>query len=280
MLQETPHGQSKFLNYEDLEVPDFESQEISLWSGREWLGSIPVKDVINDHLGPGTMLCLRSAPPPKERLAAPSSYNYELRRLKTTTTGPTKHKKPPKPRRPGAMRVYLDAFVNASHLQHALETAYRLLHPSSWPKHIPVEFHIKAHPQPQLSGLSLFTRGRVDLHPAVILRALPEGAFQALKPKVDGRVEALWVVAPSRLSHLGGVQLPPISDVPSMLEKVVIKKKEWLRELIDAGNLTPNGKLLTKKEKFQRFGLGKQSLEAQGKVEEIDETPKEPDNGQ
>lgn len=269
MLQEEPHGQAKLLDYEDLEVPDIESQEITLWSGEKRLGLTTVKDVINDHLGPGTMLSLRGNPPPRKSLAAPESYHYELRRLKTGRTG-SGSTRFGKHTRMGAARLYVDALVSPPRLQNLLEQAYNFLHPNTGQRSVPVEFHVKAQPQPHLSGLSLFTRGRVDLHPAVISRALPEGSFQVLKPKAHGQVEVLWVVATKHL-QMRSAQLPrDPREVASVVEELAARKRKWVKELIVAGDLTSKG-ILTESGKInrrQKFGLKKQSLEAQGKAEE------------
>lgn len=280
MLQDQPHGQAKLLDYEDLEVPDIESQEITLWSGKHRLGLVTVKDVISDHLGPGTMLSLRGGPPPKKSLAAPESYHYELRRLETggpggSSTRYSKHK------RMGAARLYMDALVSPPRLQNLLEQAYNFLHPNTGQRFVPVEFHVKAHPQPHLSGLSLFTRGRVDLHPAVISRALPEGSFQVLKPKARDQVEALWVVAP-KLLQMRSARLPRNpQEVASVVEELAARKRKWVKELVVAGDLTSKGILTEggKMSRRQKFGLKQQSLDAQGKAEECDEQPEDSDDG-
>lgn len=281
--QEHPQDQAKFLNYEDLAVPDIESQEISLWSGNKHLGVIPVKEVINDHLSPGTILSLRGDPPAKRSLAAPERYDYEVRRLKTTTTTTTVSSRIGRPNAQRAHTLWLDAHVSPSRLKHILETAYKFLHPDTGAVDVPVEFHIKTHPLPDLTGLPLFTWGRVDLHPAVIMRALPEGAFQIVKPKVSVEGgEALWVVAP-RGFKMGSVHLPDQPhEVASLVEKVVVKRREWLTELIEAGDMTPNGKM-TEKGKLnprQKFMFNKECVEARRLGQERKKKPKESDDGQ
>lgn len=285
--QEHPDGQAKFLNYEDLAVPDIESQKISLWSENKHLGVIPVREVINDHLSSGTMLSLRGEAPAKNSLAAPERYDYELRRLKTKTTttataAATVSSRISRRRTQRAHTLWLDAHVSPSHLKHLLELAYKFLKPDTGAVDLPVEFHIKTHPLPDLTGLSLFTWGRVDLHPAVILRALPAVAFQVVKPKIDvkgGR--ALWVIAPKEFK-MGSVQLPDQpQQVTSMVEKVVVKKREWMTELIEAGDMTPDGEM-TEKGKLnplQKFKLNEQCVEAQYRGQESEKPPKESDDG-
>lgn len=247
ICHESPQGQTKLINYEDLEVPDIESQHISLWSGRRHLGLVPVKHVINEHLGPGTMLSLRGDPPDKKgRAVAPESYEYELRRIRPSTSPGFKRGQLSVPL--GAKSLWLDASIHPSRLNHLLDGIYRYLDPDSGaaggPAEFPVECHIKARPRPGLTGLSLFTWGRLDLHPAVILRAMPRGSFQVLAPKVDfNEGHALWVIAPRDL-RIGSAWLPERPhDVASVVERVFVRKKEWLKELIDSGDMTPNGEL-------------------------------------
>ncbi|KAG6361053.1 hypothetical protein INS49_009273 [Diaporthe citri] len=277
--QEQPNGQANFLNYEDLAVSDIGSQQISLWSGEEHLGLIPVKEVINDYLSPGTMLGLRGDPPAKKSRAAPQSYDYEVRNLKTTSTASSRRGRP---KRPDAKKICLDVFTSLPRLKNLLETSYRFLDPKTGVRNFPVEFHIKAHPRKGLTGLSTFTWGRVDLHPAVILRALPEGALQVVKPKVDlQRGEALWVVVPKDL-RIGSVKLPnDPHEAASIFERIVIRKKEWLKEQIDVGNMTPTGDKTTQGQYNppQKFMLDKQILEARGKGQDSGEKPKESEDG-
>lgn len=256
-------------------MSDIESQQISLWSGEEHLGLIPVKEVIDEHLSPGTMLSLRGDPPPKNSRAVPESYHYEVRRLKSSTASP----KDPKRK---ARTLVMNAYDTPLRLKNQLEKAYRFLDPKSGAV-IPVEFQIKGRPLPGLTGLSLFTWGRLDLHPAMILRALPKGAFQVVKPKVELQGhQALWVVAPKYL-QMGSVKLPgDPREVANVVERVVVEKREWLRELIDAGNLTPKGQM-TVKGRFnpqQRFGLEEQFRKAQRRGQESEERSKESDDGQ
>lgn len=256
-------------------MSDIESQQISLWSGEKHLGLIPVKEVIDEHLSPGTMLSLKGDPPPKTSRAAPETYDYEVRRLKPSTTSPRTPKRK-------AYELFLNAHDTPLRLKKQLEKAYRILDHGSEAA-FPVEFHIKVRPLPGLTGLSLFTWGRVDLHPAVILRALPEGAFQVVKPKVEPQGDqALWVVAPKDL-QIGSVKLPDDPhEAASVIEKVVIEKREWLKELIDAQYLTPKGGM-TREAQFkprQRFGLERQIRNAQRIAQESEEKAKEFDDGQ
>lgn len=210
-------------------MPGIDSQEISLWSGKEHLGLIPVKEVINDYLSPGTILSLRGDPPSKKHRTAPQSYDYEVRRLNTrSTTRSNRH-----PRDLKAKEIWLNAFSTPDRLKHIMEAAYGILHPQSRASVKPVEFHIRAYPREGLTGLSTFTWGRVDLHPAVILRALPEGAFQVVKPKIDRQgSDALWVVAPKDFK-IKSMKLPDDpEEAASVVEKMIIEKKERLKRQI------------------------------------------------
>lgn len=251
-----PSGQTKLLDYEDIPVPDIGSQEISLWSKDEHLGMIPVKDVIKDHLGPGKMLSLRREPPPKNSPARLEACDYEVRPLQFFNKKKIDRVQSKTDR---AKTLYLDAYGSRSHCRNIIDSAYRFLHPETGELDIPVEFHIKAHPRPGLEGLeglSLFTQGRVDLHPSVILRALPEGSFQIVKPKIDRKgSKALWVVAPKGVqlaaAHLSGSP----DEVASIIEKVVIRKKEFVRKLLDAGDLDPVGGQFTKQGQSKRRPL-------------------------
>lgn len=114
----------------------------------------------------------------------------------------------------------------------------------------------------------------------MVLGALPAGVFQVVKPKIDVKGgEALWVVAPKEFK-MGSVQLPDHSyEVASVVEKVVVKKREWLTELIDAGDMTPKGKTIVKGklDPRQKFMLNKQCVEALG--QEGEKKPKESDDG-
>lgn len=254
-------------------MSDIESQQISLWSGEEHLGLVPVKEVIDKHLSPGTMLSLKGDPPPKKSRAAPETYDYEVRRLKPSTARPRTPKRK-------AYELFLNAHDTPLRLKNQLEKAYRFLDDGSEPA-VPVEFHITARPLPGLTGLSLFTWGRVDLHPAVILRALPEGAFQVVKPKVELQGDqALWVVAPKDL-QIGSVKLPnDPHEAASVIQKVVIEKREWLKELMDAQYLTPKGAMTRKGQPPQRFGLERQIRNAQRIAQESEEKAKKFDDGQ
>lgn len=278
--QKSPNGLANFLNYEDLAVSDIGSQQISLWSGETHLGLIPVKEVINDYLSPGTMLGLRGDPPTKKSRAVPQSYDYEVRQLKTTSTVSSR-RRPLKI--PQVKRIYLDGFASLPRLKNVLEAAHRFLDPNSGVADIPVEFHIKAHPLPGLTGWSKFTWGRVDLHPAVILRALPEGAVQVVKPKVDLEgSEALWVVVPKRL-WIGAVKLPADPEkAASVVEEIVVEKREWLKGQIDGGNTTPKGDTTIQGQDNdeQKFLLQNKIRQAQAGGQETEEKPKESDDGQ
>lgn len=237
-------GLQKLLNYEDVAVPDIGSQEIRLWSGNEFLGLMPVADVLKDHVRPGTMLRLRSR---SSRIAGGPPrkvYDYQLRRLKTDGGSSSQSGKIKGYR---AKEIHLAANMTPALLQNSLQVAYKFLDPERASSSkgeeatVPVEFHIQVRPPPKEADLSLFMPGRVDLHPSVILRALPEGVFQILQPKADlKRGEAVWVVGTEHPKEMPyGVPNKPRA-IAEKAEKLFNEKRKRLKGLVNAGELTTN----------------------------------------
>lgn len=126
--QKNPLGQAPVLNYESLTVPDIQSQSIRLWSDGKYLGVVPGKDVLRNHLSPGNMLPLRGDPPSKSGHPPPSPYDYEVRPLQTD------HPESMQQARPKTLRAkefYLNASVSSERLRFQLLSPYRWLDHSS-----------------------------------------------------------------------------------------------------------------------------------------------------
>ncbi|KKY29937.1 hypothetical protein UCDDA912_g10113 [Diaporthe ampelina] len=191
------------------------------------------------------MLCLRGTPPRRFDRPPLDGYDYELRRLKTDGASSSQQGKAKGYR---AKELYLAATMKPMQLQNMLQVAYRFLDPERALRSkgkkatIPVEFHVQAQgrPRPPHADLSQFTLGRVDLHPAVILRALPADVFQVLEPKADLQSgDAVWVVATKYL-RMEPFILPNTPDsIARKVETIVNEKKERLKGLVDAKGLIP-----------------------------------------
>lgn len=248
--------------------PKDQSYSVRLWEGEDYLGLIPGDVVVRDHLRPGYMLWLRDDPPTKNRPAPPAGYDYEVRALDIAEPYEYKH------RDVGGLRAreyYLTASQSAAHLRDRLRMAYRFLDGGlrrqarqSEAKFlrrqgkevlnvttIPFEFHLKASspPKPVRPGRhgadwSLFTKDRVDLHPAVILRALPEGVFQLLEPVADVEAgDALWLVATDDL-EARPYRMPETPWAKQRKAKKMVRiKREQVAELIEAGKIKADGKM-------------------------------------
>ncbi|KAL1853985.1 hypothetical protein Daus18300_011574 [Diaporthe australafricana] len=195
------------------------------------------------------MLSLRDNPIEVANTTSPEDYQYEVRKLRTIGEVKSERMKTSSFR---AKEFYLNAKVSPSHLKHVLETAYKFLDPERQvdidPVDInPVEFHIKLHKSERRRSteLSLFAGARVDLHPAVILRAMPEGVFQLVKPRASIKeADAVWLVA--RRNFL-------VEETPDdrsgekqaeWVEKLITEKRELREELIEVGDLTPGGRVV------------------------------------
>lgn len=260
-------GAPKILKYEALAVPKLESQPIRLWeAGGDYLGLIPIERVLRDHLRPGYMLSLRGDPPPQDKSAAPppGGYDYEVRAL-DLKRGPDEYKHAD-PKALRAKGFYLSAGLKPEHLWSRLRLAYSFLEWSgrkpgitagsdsdSWngdfskeeraPATVPAEFHIRAPGPLGRADLSLFTGGRMDLHPAVILRALPAGVFQLLAPRADLEAgDALWLVA------TGGLRAWPHHSMPQgpaamadKAQRMDETKRRQVAGLLKAGKIGENG---------------------------------------
>jgi hypothetical protein len=251
-------GQTALLGYEDLAVPDIGSQSIRLWQDEKYLGLVPVKEVLQDHLRPGYMLWLRGDPPPRsKRQPPPGGYDYEVQPLGTQRPDNIKQSKFKGFR---AREFYLSASSPPGHVRVQLLSAYRYLD-RKLRVTTPVEFHLKATRQLSHADLSLFTKDRVDLHPAVILRAMPEGVFQALEPKGDiEEGDALWIVATNDLeaspySMPGG----PFAKAAKVRKMVDIKMNQ-LKEALEAGRITPKGEMTKKWQHEMRRGVDLEGL--------------------
>lgn len=202
-----------------------------------------MKDVLYDHLRPGYMLWLRGDPPSKSRPPPPGGYNYEVRPLGTERPENVKQRVVKGLR---AKEYYFNGSSSSEYLRTRLLAAYRFLDQGRKKVKVttPVEFHVKARGPLRHADLSLFTRDRVDLHPAVILRALPEGVFQALEPKGDTQEgDALWIVATDNL-EASPFSMPHTSSAKArkVREIVDIKRKE-LEEALQAGRITAKGEM-------------------------------------
>ncbi|KAG8169516.1 hypothetical protein KVR01_000261 [Diaporthe batatas] len=242
-------GSTKLLKYEPLTVPELGSQPIRLWKGNKFLGLIPAKVVLREHVRPGHMLCLRGDPPLNNKPSPPESYDYEVRSLNTERADRFNYT-PAKALR--AKEYYLNASQDAQYLWTRLRMVYRFLDSEEGrgkasahqmvKATVPVEFHIKA-PRPlRGADLALFTKDRLDMHPAVILRALPKGAFQLLAPRADLEAgDAVWLVATDELLAKG-VQMPrrPAARAATAEEMDRTKRKE-VTGLLEAGRIDEHG---------------------------------------
>lgn len=242
--QTSPHGQTKFLGYEEATMPDLGEKKIRLFSGSTYVGLVPVQAVLDDWLRPGMMLSLRDNPSEVVNRTSPEDYHYEVRKLRTIGQVKSKRMKTKGFR---AKELYLNAKISPSRLKHVLETAYKFLDPERRVDINPVEFHVKLQKSEHRSSteLSLFTGDRVDLHPAVIMRALPEGVFLLVKPQASSKgADAVWVVA-SR-TFLVEQTLNDRSEArqAERVEELITAKKELLEELIEVGDLTTSGRIV------------------------------------
>ncbi|KAK2599588.1 hypothetical protein N8I77_011329 [Diaporthe amygdali] len=202
-------GQTKLLDYQEAAVPDIGQREIRFWKGSKYLGIFPVQQILDDYMGPGRMLSIKSDPLKSERTPT-QDYDYE-----------------PEP------------------LKHALELAFKFLERGN--AKFPVEFHIKSKKVLSHADLSLLTNTRLDLHPAVILRSLPEDVHQIVKPHVDIQAgDAVWVVSrpglrvPGRNEYLSKSPDKMVKQV----EEMITQRRASVENLIDAGELTRDGKMV------------------------------------
>lgn len=220
-------------------MPDIGQREIRFWKGSKYLGIFPVQQILDDYMGPGRMLSIKSDPPKSERTPT-QDYDYEVRSFNTTGTW-----RPINELVKGfkAKEIFVKPTVKPEPLKHALELAFKFLERGN--AKFPVEFHIKSKKVLSHADLSLLTNTRLDLHPAVILRSLPEDVHQIVKPHVDIQAgDAVWVVSrpglrvPGRNEYLSKSPDKMVKQV----EEMITHRRESVENLIDAGELTRDGK--------------------------------------
>lgn len=109
------------------------------------------------------------------------------------------------------------------------------------------------------------------MHPAVILRAMPKGVFQALKPKGDIREgDALWIVGTKYLAAWPYATPRNPSHIAKKVETMVDNKKTQLKEMIAARKRTTKGGVT----KEWRYRMGENLI---GDASEEKKSTKKPD---
>ncbi|POS70655.1 hypothetical protein DHEL01_v210950 [Diaporthe helianthi] len=197
------------------------------------------------------MLWLRGNPPNKKEPAPPGGYDYEIRELDVKK--PSNFKKTDT-RGLRAKEYYFLASSSPDYLLSRLTLAYRYLSlgkPSAGEKVSlapkptdPIEFHIKAQAPVTKPDLFEFTKGRMDLHPAVIMRAMPEGVFQLLPAQIDiDAGDALWLVA---TRYVKGGPFRPWNSSAAQVDtaKMMVRRKvDSVMGHLASGKLMANGQL-------------------------------------
>lgn len=142
-------------------------------------------------------------------------------------------------------KVHLHTVMRPRELQHALSRAYHLLCPESLASRYPVEFHLR--PPADSSKTAKFSIqqhasiNRFDLHPKVILRAMPPDSLQVLGPLISHKGTDLVWLAVSQNYSLGSWRG---SRLVKELDHILIGRWERLKQLLDMGRLSSNEALL------------------------------------
>lgn len=209
-------------------MPEIAHAQIQLWDKGKDLGMIPLGAVMQDYLGPGKMLALKDRVPTKlprlEETLAPRgvaavaaatttpltpppwpSLEYEILQFPTgMKSDMAKRTKRPKGLR--AREARLTVTASKPYLKHTLHSTYHFFANAPVNERGPVEIHI--HSREKISSSASdpldwtrLVRGRMDLHPEVILRALPEGAVQLVETVVSAEgADMVFVIAPANYS--------------------------------------------------------------------------------
>jgi hypothetical protein len=182
------------------------------------------------------MLFLRSPPPMNLKLPPPKEgYDYEIRALGGLDQGTRGIRLATKGNR--AKELFLTPTMGPLALRQLLRKAYWFLDCGSLST-VPLEFHIKRSGRERIGervDLSFFTRARLDLHPAVLLRALPRGVFQALAPQVSLEArEVVWLIAPEHLKtdHINIGKAPDAG----LGRDVWMARRKMLKNILDIPN--------------------------------------------
>lgn len=127
-------------------------------------------------------------------------------------------------------------------LKHALSRAYHRLSPESAASQYPVEFHLRTptHNNVKKAEYSIqqyVGPNRFDLHPQVIMRAMPRDSLKVLGPLISHNGEDLVWLAVSRDYSLGSWRG---SRLARELEHILMGRWQRLKHLIDMGRLSVN----------------------------------------
>lgn len=259
--QPGPSGLTELLDYRKAELLaplSLRKQKLHLWRYGEDLGVTSMQYALTHLLGRGKMLSLRtlrSEPEPEcmaklhnnpaDPSVSPAAIlHYDILDFSRDVT-------PPNTILPGLNEIHLRPDMNSVSLRHHLCQAYHALRHYASSKQYPVEFHI-LHPRPtSLSsskkvdserGLEWVVNNRLDLHPEVILRAMPWGSLNATHPRINSeQSDVTWLMAAHKFSV--GKQ----RKVGKKLEKNLEWRARSLRELIDQGDLTEDGRVVSGK---------------------------------
>lgn len=252
LTTKTRNEATRLLDLSEADTPSIAHEKIHLWDGRSDLGIVPLGQVMKEHLGPGKMLALKGEPAvrrlptdsveraAKLRLAAPQTY--EILRFPTTLKQPKKNQ----PITGGtkgfrAREIRMTVKVTASYLRHELQKTYQFLARSELFPAIPtspVEIHIhngrRVKTPSSVRDWAFYARGRFDLHPAVMLRALPEGVLQ-LGPTLVSPVEGdlLFLVTTQSYSRRPGGKTG--RSLSTAITKKLRDRQDWVSDLIPFG---------------------------------------------
>lgn len=206
---DSPLGLTELRGYQRITFPELAKQKVCLWNGNKMLGVMAMPRVMKEFLGPGKMLSWR---PSDEVLSRSDSQTHR--------SGDSEGRSSANPlkgvldyeiidiSRPGSIlisafrsklkengmhEVPIRPVVRLADPETRLELmrAYQLLaHPRDGARY-PVRFHVQRRERPFDAKWAV--RNRVDLHPEVMIRALPDGVWCTTFPRIhrDGS-DVVW----------------------------------------------------------------------------------------
>lgn len=197
---------SDFRGYQRIRFRSLDRKKICLWSGDERLGLMRMSRVLREFLGPGKTLSWRPEALGEAvdgKVQGPVKADAEIWHYEIMSIAEPGEKLDPDSSRrtqeDGMRQVFFrsDLGLASTPPQTELADAYRHFGDPDNGARYPVKFHI--HPPQDLSSpytIKWAIKNRVDFHPNVIKRAMPEGVKFTIKPLMrKDYKEVFWYFA-------------------------------------------------------------------------------------
>lgn len=272
---DSPDGLTGLWGYRRIPFPKLANQKICLWRGSKKLGVMGMPKVMSEYLGPGKLLSWRPSDDvsdgPDSRSGREAGYSKGEPSIKPAKDAldyeiinisfPAPAKKffnSLRNRREGMHNVVLRCNHPPSALSERtmLAGAYHLLGDpilsAICPVRFNIRFNIRLPPEaPDRYRIRWAVRNRVDLHPEVIMRAMPEGVRCTTSPRI--RVDG-WNLVWSCVARDYGALARRRANSAQHLRGAEEKKAKEARSRPKLSGEMANGAEL--QEKFER-ALGK-----------------------